>query len=208
LRALARGQYAPHRVFFADEPTAVAAGYRPCAVCLPDRYARWKGDRGPLLTAREVAAHAEPAPPAPHTARELAAVLDLLTDLPGPVHTVAVGHSRDPASRAAADAVTTAWTARGGVVPAVVSWPERAASWLRPATRLTAAHPDAWVVAAAPLGFAQLARRLRQDTDWSPARTVGFAALGDPALPALTGPDVLTGLRGATRTGQPWHHTG
>jgi methylphosphotriester-DNA--protein-cysteine methyltransferase len=31
-----------HRVFFADEATAIAAGYRPCAVCLPERYALWK----------------------------------------------------------------------------------------------------------------------------------------------------------------------
>jgi catechol 2,3-dioxygenase-like lactoylglutathione lyase family enzyme len=29
-------------VFFADEPTAVAAGYRPCAVCLPEAYRTWK----------------------------------------------------------------------------------------------------------------------------------------------------------------------
>ncbi|GAA5078019.1 Ada metal-binding domain-containing protein [Nocardia iowensis] len=42
LRALARGAYRNHRVFFADEATAVSAGYRPCAVCLPDRYAAWK----------------------------------------------------------------------------------------------------------------------------------------------------------------------
>ena len=42
LRALARGGYAAHRVFFADEPAAVAAGYRPCAVCLPAAYAAWK----------------------------------------------------------------------------------------------------------------------------------------------------------------------
>lgn len=42
LRAIARGGYVRHRVFFADEATAVAAGYRPCAVCLPDEYARWK----------------------------------------------------------------------------------------------------------------------------------------------------------------------
>ncbi|MFI6088112.1 Ada metal-binding domain-containing protein [Streptomyces sp. NPDC051218] len=44
LRAVARGPYAAHRVFFADEATAVAAGYRPCAVCLPAQYARWKAD--------------------------------------------------------------------------------------------------------------------------------------------------------------------
>ena len=42
LRALAAGGYVGHRVFFADEATAVAAGYRPCAVCLPDAYWRWK----------------------------------------------------------------------------------------------------------------------------------------------------------------------
>jgi methylphosphotriester-DNA--protein-cysteine methyltransferase len=45
LRALDRGGYASHRVFFADEATAVAAGYRPCAVCLPARYRAWKATR-------------------------------------------------------------------------------------------------------------------------------------------------------------------
>jgi methylphosphotriester-DNA--protein-cysteine methyltransferase len=42
LRAIARGGYVTQRVFFADEATAVAAGYRPCAVCLPIEYRRWK----------------------------------------------------------------------------------------------------------------------------------------------------------------------
>lgn len=42
LRVIARGGYVTHRVFFADEPTAVAAGYRPCAVCSRDRYLAWK----------------------------------------------------------------------------------------------------------------------------------------------------------------------
>ena len=42
LRALANGGYASHRVFFADEASAVAAGYRPCARCLPDEYRAWK----------------------------------------------------------------------------------------------------------------------------------------------------------------------
>ena len=41
-RWIARGHYVAHRVFFADEPTAVAAGYRPCARCLPDAYREWK----------------------------------------------------------------------------------------------------------------------------------------------------------------------
>jgi len=42
LQAIARGGYVKYRVFFADEATAIAAGYRPCAVCLPVQYARWK----------------------------------------------------------------------------------------------------------------------------------------------------------------------
>ena len=42
LRAIAAGGYVTHRVFFADEATAAAAGYRPCAVCCRDRYQEWK----------------------------------------------------------------------------------------------------------------------------------------------------------------------
>lgn len=42
LRAIAAGGYVRHRVFFADEATAVTAGYRPCAACLPDAYQKWK----------------------------------------------------------------------------------------------------------------------------------------------------------------------
>jgi AraC family transcriptional regulator, regulatory protein of adaptative response / DNA-3-methyladenine glycosylase II len=42
LGAIARGGYVRHRVFFADEPTAVAAGYRPCGRCLPERYRAWR----------------------------------------------------------------------------------------------------------------------------------------------------------------------
>lgn len=42
LRAIARGGYVAHRVFFLDEPTACAAGYRPCAVCMPEQYRHWK----------------------------------------------------------------------------------------------------------------------------------------------------------------------
>ncbi|OBA91337.1 MULTISPECIES: Ada metal-binding domain-containing protein [Mycobacteriaceae] len=45
LRAIAAGGYRTHRVFFADEDTAAAAGYRPCAVCLPAEYRQWKDRR-------------------------------------------------------------------------------------------------------------------------------------------------------------------
>lgn len=43
LRAIERGGYAQHRVFFANEQTATAAGYRPCAICMPDGYRAWRG---------------------------------------------------------------------------------------------------------------------------------------------------------------------
>jgi hypothetical protein len=53
LRAIAGGGYVANRVFFADEATAVAAGYRPCAVCLPAEYKAWKaGAAGPTRPGR------------------------------------------------------------------------------------------------------------------------------------------------------------
>jgi methylphosphotriester-DNA--protein-cysteine methyltransferase len=43
LHAVKRGNtYARHRVFFADEASAIAAGFRPCAVCMPAAYNIWK----------------------------------------------------------------------------------------------------------------------------------------------------------------------
>ena len=45
LRAIERGSYVKNRVFFRDEATAAAAGYRPCAVCLPEKYPAWKAAR-------------------------------------------------------------------------------------------------------------------------------------------------------------------
>jgi methylphosphotriester-DNA--protein-cysteine methyltransferase len=46
LGALAKGGYVTQRVFFADEATAVAAGYRPCARCMPEQYRTWKRATG------------------------------------------------------------------------------------------------------------------------------------------------------------------
>ena len=45
LRAIAQGGYVKARVFFLDEATARAAGYRPCARCMAEAYARWKAQR-------------------------------------------------------------------------------------------------------------------------------------------------------------------
>jgi hypothetical protein len=41
LRAIARGGYVRQRVF-ADRATAIAAGYRPCGVCLREEYRAWR----------------------------------------------------------------------------------------------------------------------------------------------------------------------
>ena len=41
-RAIANGGYVKYRVFFRDEETAVKAGYRLCAKCMPEKYAEWK----------------------------------------------------------------------------------------------------------------------------------------------------------------------
>jgi methylphosphotriester-DNA--protein-cysteine methyltransferase len=32
-------------VFFKDEKTAIEAGYRPCAICMPDEYKEWKNNQ-------------------------------------------------------------------------------------------------------------------------------------------------------------------
>lgn len=45
LRAIAQGGYVTHRVFFLTEEHARAAGYRPCAACLPMAYAHWKAQQ-------------------------------------------------------------------------------------------------------------------------------------------------------------------
>lgn len=192
LRALARGpHYARQRVFFADESAAVAAGYRPCAVCLPARYREWRAGRS--RAAGEV--------PMPHTEAELGSLLAQLGAAP---RMVSVGHGRDAASCAAARAFAEAWEARGRDVLAVVDWPEDAASWLRAATRLTAGTPDAWVLAGAPVGVGRLVRRLRQSTDWDPARTYGFAGLATTRLVRLAGAPAVHGLRGADADGGTW----
>jgi methylphosphotriester-DNA--protein-cysteine methyltransferase len=44
-QSIARGGYVAHRVFFLNEETARAAGYRPCAVCMPVDYSGWRHSR-------------------------------------------------------------------------------------------------------------------------------------------------------------------
>ncbi len=42
LRWIAKGHYTKQRVFFADETTAQAAGFRPCGCCMKEEYKEWK----------------------------------------------------------------------------------------------------------------------------------------------------------------------
>ncbi|MFG2877325.1 Ada metal-binding domain-containing protein [Streptomyces sp. NPDC048337] len=67
LRAIARGGYITHRVFFADEPTARAAGYRPCARCLPQEYRAWKSEQGGGPKEDPPASPRQSKPPTPHS---------------------------------------------------------------------------------------------------------------------------------------------
>jgi hypothetical protein len=161
--------------------------------------------RGPSPRVPDQALTCYPAasqPPRPHTAAELARLLRLLRE--AGASAISIGHGRHPASAEAAVALAAAWTAGLGEVVAVVDWPAVAASWLRPAQRLTAAQPDAWVLADTPAGGAQLAARLAGQPGWTPARTVGFASLASPDLVALARPGSLAGLTGATASGGSW----
>lgn len=45
LMYLAKDQYKKHRIFFADEEKAVAVGFRPCAVCMREKYIEWKNNK-------------------------------------------------------------------------------------------------------------------------------------------------------------------
>ena len=42
LKWIDKGHYVNNRVFFLNEEVAIQAGYRPCAVCLPEKYHQWK----------------------------------------------------------------------------------------------------------------------------------------------------------------------
>ena len=143
-----------------------------------------------------------PATPMAHTPAELARLVALLTG--AGARTVAVAHGRQPGSVAAARAFEEAWADAGNTVVAVVDYPERAASWLRAARRLTEADPDAYVAADTPSGFARLARRLAEQSHWEARKTYGFASLASQELLDLAGPSLLDGMTGVSAAGDSW----
>lgn len=201
LRAIAAGHYVRHRVFFADETTATSAGYRPCAVCLPEKYQAWNMTYSPL-----------PRTPVPVStgiacgAAELTALLGLLHAMrPRPV-SVVIGTAADAVSRTNGTRLAEAWESHG-VVLDTVTWPETAASWLRHARRFAGPAPDAWIVTATPAGWVGMGRRLAYSTGWSARRTVGIAALAHPTLITAGGAATFDGLRGTHTDGRTWEIT-
>lgn len=49
IRWIDKGKYISNRVFFENEEIAIAAGYRPCAICMPNEYKEWKRNKTKLL---------------------------------------------------------------------------------------------------------------------------------------------------------------
>ncbi len=133
---------------------------------------------------------------------ELATVVGLVRALRADL--VNVGYGRTPRSIASANAFIESWEAAGGQIGAVVSWPSVAASWLRPAGRLAAGAPDAWVVADTTEGWASIGRRLAATGRWWAPRTIAFEGLADPLLPSVTGFEASEGLSGSLSEGTVW----
>ena len=52
-RWIKKGFYVKERVFFADEQTAIAAGFRACSRCLPEKYKEWKSNRKSQIANRK-----------------------------------------------------------------------------------------------------------------------------------------------------------
>ncbi|HEX5301492.1 MAG TPA: hypothetical protein VFW50_31335 [Streptosporangiaceae bacterium] len=135
------------------------------------------------------------------------AELDRMTELAlgRGARTVALGSGNSSVAIRATDGFARRWEAAGGTITCTVTWPESAASWLRPATRFAAADPDLWVMAGPATGWAQMTRRLLWSTSWRPERTLAFAALGTRPVISLVGAHNLPGLTGPTADGGTWH---
>ena len=168
LRALEKGGYAADRVFFADETTAVAAGYRPCGVCLPEEYATWTSLRNAQSDPAQQRATLRAAFAGGRSLQHRFVPLDRLRSL-------VIGHSRDRTACDAAQLLCEHLSSRGIDVRDVVDWPDIAASWLRHATRFAGPAPDLWLVLVADdTGWIRMRQRLG-DTGWDPTRTVVIA---------------------------------
>ncbi|WP_375347364.1 hypothetical protein ACEWPB_28905 (plasmid) [Priestia megaterium] len=164
----------------------------------------------PLIQQDEISLLRQVESPLPHTEKEIATLMNLLTSADQPIESIMIGHGRDTASKKAANTLAKWWEMSGGIdgtggyVLDVVDWPEEAASWLRHATRFTHGNPDAWVVTGPLVGWIQMSRRLYKDTEWNPKKTFGFASLADHCVVKFAGGIILEGMRGALSDGGTW----
>lgn len=53
-RWIEKGYYVLNRVFFLNEDDAISAGYRPCAVCMPNEYKEWKSNTPKSLVKKDI----------------------------------------------------------------------------------------------------------------------------------------------------------
>lgn len=49
-----KSYYVNNKVFFENENIAISAGYRPCAICIPDKYKIWKEKNIKKLSLKKV----------------------------------------------------------------------------------------------------------------------------------------------------------
>jgi hypothetical protein len=172
--------------------------------------------RSPLIEKDEKLQLMKFTSPASHTDKEIYTLMDLLTSTHPPIESITIGHGRDSASREAAHTLAQLWETKGGsegsggFVLDIVDWPEEAASWLRPATRLTEGSPDAWVITGALLGCVQVCRRLYKDTNWDAQKTFGLSSLANTHIltyvgQTIEGETIIEGMRGALSNGGIWY---
>lgn len=209
-----RRRLPPRSGVLADERTAVAAGYRSCAACLPETYRAWKASR----SSRDQRRHRGDVVTYPRRGAGRRACRDRAS---WPAHRsrTGAGHaarrrhrSTHGSDRARApphidrrrSRVRDRLVGPTRLVVGIIDWPASAASSLRPARRRAAVNPDAWVIADTPAGWVQVTRRLVAEPAWHPSRTIGFASLARPELIDLTGATTLIGMLGATTTGTSW----
>ena len=79
-----------------------------------------RGSKSPLTHRLAPAAPIDQQVPAPYTRAELETIMGLLTERRSRISAISVGHTRDDASRSAANVIIRTWVAHGGDVLDVV----------------------------------------------------------------------------------------
>jgi len=126
-------------------------------------------------------------------------------------YSLSIGHSRDDASNAIAEALAESWQltltwvrVEGGFLIRQVDWPETAASWLAQATELNKDRPDAIVIISSASSGIAVLKRLADQKNWSASRT--FCLFNDTEDPQKYMADLIfyEGLKCITKDGKRW----